>query len=617
MGIINCFLNFASQLGKILGINNEKNCDKFAGNSSQEYAEYANFILDLLQAETESKSDDTVIYLMLSQRQHLLNDRFAKIFQQEYENFITENPEPIRLIVLAFEYLSVHISEFHLGNTANNIEIGIIGCQTVLKSRKPGSNEWAMTQTNLGNAYCKRIQGEKAKNIEMAIDSYTAALSVYTLEDFSRYWAGVQMNLGNAYRNRIMGKKAENIEIAIACYTAVLSVYTREAFPEDWAMTQSNLAITYCKRIKGEKAENIEMAIVSCTVALEVFTHTSFPKQWSGVQMNLGNAYRNRIKGKKAKNIEMAIACYTAVLSVITREAFPKDWAMTQSNLAAAYCGRIIGKKAENIEIAITCYTAVLSVYTREAFPEDWAMTQSNLAGVYLSRINGEKAQNIEMAIASCTVALKVYTRDAFPEDWAMTQNKLGIAYRDRIREEKPKNIKKAIKLFHDALAICTREAFPQYHTGILLNLGNLHLSNQHWQLAYNTFYPAIETVEFLRGDILSGDESKQKLAEEWSLLYLNIVVVCLELQNYTGAIEYVERSKARNLAEQLANKDIYPRSEFYPNSEDYQTHCHQLDRLRRQIPAKQRELEILINSQQSEDANRNRIKVLRFELNQ
>jgi hypothetical protein len=44
-----------------------------------------------------------------------------------------------------------------------------------------------------------------------------------------------QNNLGIAYRNRIRGEKAENIELAIASFTAALSVYTRDAFPEYWA----------------------------------------------------------------------------------------------------------------------------------------------------------------------------------------------------------------------------------------------------------------------------------------------------------------------------------------------------------------------------------------------
>ncbi|MEG4055056.1 MULTISPECIES: CHAT domain-containing protein, partial [unclassified Microcoleus] len=210
-------------------------------------------------------------------------------------------------------------------------------------------------------------------------------------------------------------------------------------------------------------------------------------------------------------------------------------------------------------------YTDALTVYTSDAFRQDWAMTKNNLATAYIYRISEEKAENIELAIASCTDALTVYTRDAFPEKWALTQNNLAAAYTKRIRGEKAQNIEVAIALYHNALTIRTREAFPQEHTVTLSNLGNLYKSNQQWQLAYDTYAAAIETVEFLRGEIQSGDETKQKLAEEWNKLYLGMVEVCIELQRYTEAVEYAERSKGQNLIELLSVKNLYPKGEIPP----------------------------------------------------
>ena len=48
-------------------------------------------------------------------------------------------------------------------------------------------------------------------------------------------------NLGNAYSERIRGERAENLEQAIQHYEQALAVRTREAFPQDWAMTHNNL----------------------------------------------------------------------------------------------------------------------------------------------------------------------------------------------------------------------------------------------------------------------------------------------------------------------------------------------------------------------------------------
>ncbi len=101
---------------------------------------------------------------------------------------------------------------------------------------------------------------------------------------------------------RIKGDKADNLELAIdACIQALTKSHTREAFPEEWARTQNNLGNAYSKRIKGDKADNLELAIDAYTQALQVRTREAFPQDWAITQNNLGLAYRERIKGDKAR----------------------------------------------------------------------------------------------------------------------------------------------------------------------------------------------------------------------------------------------------------------------------------------------------------------------------
>jgi CHAT domain-containing protein len=233
---------------------------------------------------------------------------------------------------------------------------------------------------------------------------------------------------------------------------------------------------------------------------------------------------------------------------------------MTQNNLGTAYSNRIKGERADNLENAIAAYQEALSVYTRTAFPEDWAMTQNNLGTAYSNRIKGERADNLENAIAAYQEALSVYTRTAFPEDWAMTQNNLGNAYSNRIKGERADNLENAIKAYQAALSVYTRTAFPQNHAETLFNLGLAYREVSQIQNAYHTFAAAIDTVEEIRSGItLGGEAARQKLAEEWQKLYRNTIEVCLELENYAAALEYAERSKARNLVELLAATRLKP----------------------------------------------------------
>ncbi|UKO98421.1 CHAT domain-containing protein [Nostoc sp. UHCC 0870] len=454
------------------------------------------------------------------------------------------------------------------GDRAENIENAIAAFTAALtvRTREALPQDWAGTQNNLAIAYRERIKGDRAENIENAIAAFTAALTVRTRETLPVDWAMTQNNLAAAYSDRIKGDRAENIENAITAYTAALTVYTREALPQDWARVQHNLAAAYSKRIKGDRAENIENAIAAYTAALTVRTREALPQDWAMTQNNLAAAYSDRIKGDRAENIENAIAASTAALTVYTREALPQDWARVQHNLANAYRERIKGDRAENIENAIAAFTAALTVRTREALPQDWAMTQNNLANAYSDRIKGDRAENIENAIAAFTAALTVRTREALPQDWAGTQNNLAIAYRERIKGDRAENIENAIAAFTAALTIYTREALPQYWAGNLWGLGSAYQDANKFDLAYNTFESAIDTVESLREEIVSGEESKRKQAEKFNKVYSLMVEVCLELSKDIEAIEYVERSKTRNLVEQILERDsktIFPPEVF------------------------------------------------------
>jgi CHAT domain-containing protein len=359
-----------------------------------------------------------------------------------------------------------------------------------------------------------------------------------------------------------LGSRASNLEIAIAGYQVVLTVCTRQEYAKDWARTQNNLAAAYSDRIRGEKADNLEIAIAASEKALSVFTSKAFPENWAMTKNNLAITYRNRIRGEKADNLEIAISAYQASLSVYTREAFPFEWARSKNNLGLAYINRIRGGKANNLEMAIAASEASLSIYTREAFPENWANSQINLGLAYSDRIRGEKADNLEIAISASEASLSVYTREEFPFEWARSKNNLAAAYRNRIRGKKADNLEIAIAASEASLSVYTRKAFPINHAEALSNLGLTYRDNFQLPAAYHTFNTAIETVESIRSEIIIGGETdRQKLAEEWNDIYQIMVELCIEMQNKTTAIEYIERSKTRNLVELFHNSRSLPQN--------------------------------------------------------
>ncbi len=596
-------MGMADSIAKAIGTGGGTDAD--AGDRLQ-------FLIEVLQATSDSDGDARAVYPLLQGNLEKLDADFIQILRNwASQRLGAVEAEEAQLIAADIGNLSNLVQDFPLGSRAINLEIGIAGYEIIAAvfSRDISPEIWATLQNNLGAAYSDRILGEKAQNLERAIAGYEAAREVYTRSAFPQQWATTQNNLGTAYSNRILGEKAQNLERAIAYYEAALEVRTREALPQDWAMTQNHLGAAYLYRIFGEKAQNLEKAIAYYQAALQVLTREALPQEWAGTQNNLGNAYSDRILGEKAQNLEQAIACFQAALQVLTREAlpqewagtqnnlgnaysdrilgekaqnlekaiayseaalevltreaFPQEWAGTQNNLGAAYNKRILGEKAQNLEQAISCFRAALEVRTRSALPQEWAATQNHLGAAYNKRILGEKAQNLEQAIACFQAALQVYTREAFPQEWAMTQNNLGIAYRERILEEKAQNLERAISCSQAALEVITRSALPQDYAETCFNLGLAYQKKNKWRNAYRVFADAIDTVESLRGEIESGDEAKQKLAEKYNQLYRVMVETCLELQQYAEAVEYAERSKTRNLVELIAARDLYPKGEI------------------------------------------------------
>ncbi|MEQ8957923.1 MAG: tetratricopeptide repeat protein, partial [Coleofasciculus sp. C2-GNP5-27] len=255
----------ANQLGEFLGLS-----DSTATPEAQ-----LDFLLEVLQATLDSDGNPQVVYPLLQENLHLLDDNFARILSDRGTATLAEvEAEQAQAIALIIGEFSNLIQQFPLGIQAINLEIAITGYEVALTlfTRENHSEIWATTQNNLGNAYSNRIRGERAQNIESAIASYQAALQVLTREAFPSQWATTQNNLGNAYSDRIRGERAENMENAIASFQAALEVYTRDAFPSDWATTQNNLGTAYSDRIRGERAENIESAIASYQAALQVLT---------------------------------------------------------------------------------------------------------------------------------------------------------------------------------------------------------------------------------------------------------------------------------------------------------------------------------------------------------
>ena len=140
------------------------------------------------------------------------------------------------------EKIEKNIDPSGIGNIGKSISDAM---ELALNAEKKGagamivmaSDGWAQSQNNYGEAYLKRIKGDRADNIERAIAAYQAALTLWTRDAYPTGWAQAQTNLGEALARRVRGTRKENLDRAIAAHRAALAIHTTQAFPRDHLVT--------------------------------------------------------------------------------------------------------------------------------------------------------------------------------------------------------------------------------------------------------------------------------------------------------------------------------------------------------------------------------------------
>jgi CHAT domain-containing protein/tetratricopeptide (TPR) repeat protein len=362
------------------------------------------------------------------------------------------------------------------------------------------------------------------------------------------------------------GNRASNIEIAIACIEILDKFFPRHAFPKLWAMHQNSLGDCYRQRIRGDRQENLKWAISFYKAALQIYTRKELPASWAMTQGNLGIAYA------ELEEFSEAIAAYQAISEVFTRHVFPQDWAATQNNLGIAYT------KVRQFAEAITAYQAALEVCTREVLPENWANTQGNLGYTYC------QAGQSEQAIPCLQAVLETWTSEALPEKWAMSQYNLATAYSDLGQ------VDEAIAYFRSSLEIFKPTAFPVRRLKAGRDLGNTAFKAEKWEQAIEGYKAAIEAVD-ISCSWASSNQRRQEILEEAMDVYTQIVQACINNHQPDLAIEYVERSKARNLVQLFAYSD----GTLQPKGDQIRPETRKrLERLKKQIVDKQKQLDNL-----------------------
>lgn len=157
-------------------------------------------------------------------------------------------------------------------------------------------------RTGLAEVYLKLAELDCPHLIEKAIFQARKAREVFAKARAIRERASLDCYLWQLYRDKKSGNMAKNQELSIRHYTAALTFFTRKRFPEVWAVIQEGLGISYSSRRNGDKRKNLLKALSHYKNALRSFTPDKYLEDhWRVSQRSrvLSEVLAKRKRGKE------------------------------------------------------------------------------------------------------------------------------------------------------------------------------------------------------------------------------------------------------------------------------------------------------------------------------
>jgi CHAT domain-containing protein/tetratricopeptide (TPR) repeat protein len=362
-------------------------------------------------------------------------------------------------------------------------------------SDMPRETWLALLRHSLGKRYLDRSEGDRAADIERAIEAFEAAQNAFDLKRDTRTWVENYMALGRAYISRLRGDPQENLQKALEAFEPLLAVLDQQDASEAWAVLMSNLGYVYSQLKRDDRERNIDLAIMYLEAAGTVLTQQTNPNAWAGNQTNLGKAYAERRSGNIVDNLRKAIAAHEAALTVYTREVNLRRWAINQGNLGKSLLALVEAEgdvrmsrndAAINIHRAIEALEAALDVTTRDTNPDEWAALQLSLGSAYSRNMLGKREDNVAKAVAAYERFLSGASRESEQLDWAGAQAQLGLLYLEVGAKSEADFVERAMHAFKAAETVYTRESFPAAWAQLQAGLGLAYLQRKQDERAGN-----------------------------------------------------------------------------------------------------------------------------------
>jgi tetratricopeptide (TPR) repeat protein len=174
----------------------------------------------------------------------------------------------------------------------------------------------------LGVAWGQLREGDRTVNFEKALGFFRDADDALGGDLANQYPADKAKILrarGLVLIYRRTGDRAANLEQAIDCYRRALNTFEHLGQSIDAAKTKTDLARAILRRSGGIDGNDVETAVGYLLQAADFLAKDKFEVEWAQVQDDLGTAYRQRLAGDHFANLTKSVAHYEGALSVRVR----------------------------------------------------------------------------------------------------------------------------------------------------------------------------------------------------------------------------------------------------------------------------------------------------------
>lgn len=410
---------------------------------------------------------------------------------------------------------------------------------------------WVLNLFHEGSFRLWQIQTNYKDNIERAIACSMELLDALHGSEWQKMRRVLHNNLGMAYDRRVIGNRADNLEQALEHYLMARKIAAEEGVEERFPSIINNLGYVYRMRIRGDKAENIETAIGFLQRARALHQAAGSRLKTAQTLTNLGVAYCDRLMGDRRENLYTAIRCYRKALRILNRKKHAGFRAWTLHNLGVAWHFLASDTGGEPLEKAIACYEEALTIRRPDQMPMDWLLTTRNLSRAYSLRTRGDIPANRRKALALLDGTLDVVPRDKHLLEWVQTHVYYGIVYARQVAGDIRVHLESAVDCFRKALAVLHPDTVPVETREAALWLGRVLIRLERFDEAEAALKIAADADRY-RYRQMYISQSRSMEIETGSPVYFLLAHVLAAGKRGEEAIEWLEQGKIRMVTERL-----------------------------------------------------------------